>query len=85
MIAALREDRRVDSVLTGVIRACFVLTALSVAFVTIDIRTTPNRRPEMVGALPEHSDHTAPAVAATTIVGSFLIMAAGTAIGIAFS
>ena len=41
-----------------------------------------------MSAMPEHSGHTAPAVAATTlgimIVLSFLIMAAGIAIGVAF-
>jgi hypothetical protein len=42
-----------------------------------------------MGALPEHSGHTAPAVPALAIgiviVLSFLIMAAGIAIGVAFS
>ena len=42
-----------------------------------------------MGAMPEHSGHTAPAVPAITIgiviVLSFLIMAAGIAIGVAFS
>ena len=42
-----------------------------------------------MGAMPEHAGHAAPAVAAITIgiviVLSFLIMAAGIAIGVAFS
>ena len=43
MMAARRDIRqaRGDSMLGGVILAWFVLTALSVAFVAIDIRTTP--------------------------------------------